>query len=168
MNTKLRFIAIMLLSVLIFCSKKSNPTSNNNDPNNNRIFPLRVGNQWIYSNEDTISIDMSMKLINGKTSYHFIDDDDYTFGLYNLYYVGNILYGYEEEDHIYRLFNEDSLVATLQTARISVPAGVFDTYILPVGDESNPNAKYWVAKGMGVVRSLRGEETINLVKYSIK
>ena len=93
---------LLLLYILLFtfCSddKSTNPTDERH------FYPLKVGNTWTYDVEDdtpysqTIRIDRTVVVGNGKTAYHIDGDDDYTFGARNLYYEGTILFGFENDD----------------------------------------------------------------------
>ena len=95
---------------MVSCSEDDSSTNPNKTETN--CYPLKVGNSWTYNTNNgsqTVRIDQTVTSPNNKTAYHIVGDNDYTFGVRNLYYEGRKLYGYENEDDPEVMIIDESL-----------------------------------------------------------
>jgi hypothetical protein len=166
MRAQITTFAVLFLVLCNGCSKDDNPSSDGDKNASSHIYPLAVGNQWIYSVGDTITINRTATL-NGKLSHCINGDDDYTFGERNLYYEGSVLYGWENIDTVASQIFDESVLESLPKEKITVQAGTFDTYKYNLPQSTT---YYWFAKGYGVVKVeyTSRSEIRELVKYTIK
>jgi len=159
------FTVILTLFVFVIFGCKDDTTSPDDTNQNKNVYPLKVGNQWIYSVGDTITI-YKTETLNGKLSYCIDGDDDYTFGERNLYYEGTIVYGWEGTDTVAVQIFDESILESLPKEQVLTPAGTFDTYKYSWGNLTTKI--YWFAKGVGVVRAELNGNVRELVKYTLK
>ncbi|MEW5804991.1 MAG: hypothetical protein AB1847_23135 [bacterium] len=158
-------ICLIILLGLFFtgCDKDSSP-SNTTPEQQVHVYPLAVGNRWIYSGGDTILIDGTATL-NGKTAHHILGDDDYTLGERNLYYEGNMLYGWDGADTVASPLFDEITLQTLTVENVTVPAGTFETYKYSWGTATTKI--YWFRKGGGVVKANLNGDIRELIAYTL-
>jgi len=166
-NIIMRYLALFLsISILLLEGCKENVISSDNEKN---IYPLKVGNQWIYSQwlyglGDTITIDNTSTL-NGKIGYHFSGVWTYTFENFNLYYDNSKLYGFNTWDSVATELLDENILETLPAETVSVPAGTFYTYKFTWGNKHIYT--YWISRGVGVVKVMRNGMVTELINFTL-
>ena len=190
----MRKLFIVLIAIFSFsCSKDDNTTNSNPIPITKDIYPLAVGNQWIFKNNitseiDTITITSSFDS-NGDKIYAFYGYDDFSFDFDNpdqgFFYRDKDLWTYMSG--IKKLFipytrvngyvslRSDSvktltILSTNET--VTVPAGTFNCYkyYYVAIYQGSTGKYYWLADGIGVVKLQHenSSEADELITYTLK
>jgi hypothetical protein len=163
----MRYLVLFLsISILLLEGCNENVISSNNEKN---IYPLKVGNQWIYSQwlfglGDTITI-KSTSSFNGKVGYNFSGVWDYSFERFSLYYENSKLYGFNPWDSAATELFDENILETLPAETISIPTGTFSTYKYTWGNKHIYT--YWISRGFGVVKVMRDGFVTELINVTL-
>ncbi len=187
-----KFFLVLLALTLFGCSKDDSSTDPILIPTAKAIYPLAVGNQWIYKHsvtsvQDTLTINNSFYL-DGDSVYTFMGNDDFSFELdtdnQGFFYrdkdLWTLIYGVKKlfipyvRGTSYFTVRSDSVktLSILSTnENVTVPAGTFNCckyYYVAVG--GNVGKFYWLADGVGVVKlQYEGSaEYYELISYTLK
>jgi hypothetical protein len=168
----LYFLTIVLISLNFSCGKKDNPSSGDQPAAAKPIFPLKVGNRWVYdysnsSKEDTLLI-IANTQTNGKQVFTFAGGASSDEGYFNctdgLFYEGDDLWGIR--GGIMKIvikstlsINDSTILPDNSTLKVisknealSVPAGNFTCFKLFWSRGSGDVEYIWMSAGTGIVQ----------------
>lgn len=163
-------IWIILLSIFLFSAKAHSQEE---------IIPLAEGNYWKFQNQNG-DIEFAKVLekmnIGGETwfKYRELSDD-------NIFVVRNTSEGQvetldDEEDLVLKYPVEDrtlyiqfeTYTRVIPNQHVTVPAGKFNAYIYEFSiNDPEYNGLFWIAPGVGLVKSQVDDEIFELIEYKI-
>lgn len=175
--TSITLIFVLAL-LLISCSDGDSPTSSDNPK---KLWPLNVGNTWILSSGDTVSVDTTIDktentyfgvifsgegelMVNKKTGLYVYNSDSERAELFLKYPIqeGESYSGYYDN-------NDLNIVCLNVDTNIVTNAGSFNSIVYSIDNpETDWETIWYVSPGIGIVGGKYNNEINTLEFYNLK